>query len=407
MIDTSKAFDVASAPTQSTARKPSFTESAGRSAFEDALSKSRSDEKRWEAGLSAPSPVEVQRQSEPFVADEILLTTERGPIEPTGRDKAVRNEAVRNEAGGQAPVRRATDDEEVGPAVAEAAGRDEEQEEAASRAETIEAAEASEENTAGRTAKADVGEGAFALDAQEWDSEGEQDAAEASDSDVAEVDAEQLASGSQDPAGEEMLGEGQAQAETQSLDVDGADITFEVASGQAASVAEPSGASVPTPVAPTAPTLVESFGRQAFARSTQMQKAGAASPASLDMDDLVDQIAKVRGSMSTGRARVVVGEGSERLELTVLLRNGTVNIDARAVDASMAQSLAKGSAELSEALGKHGLSLGTMDTGGAGDGATARGDDSEAGESRGLAEAVSDTGAADPQTPRRGVRIVA
>ncbi len=152
-----------------------------------------------------------------------------------------------------------------------------------------------------------------------------------------------------------------------------------------------------------ATTFVDTWGRQAFSRSTQMHTETLDAPAELQLDELAEQIAKIRGNMVGGRARVVVGEGSERLSLTVLLHNGVVNIDARSVDADLVQSLEQGRAELAEALGKHGLDLGTMGTSSEHK-SQAQESETEAWED---VDGSTDEPVQGPQRQRRGVRVVA
>ena len=384
MIDTSKGFEPPeSVPTRGSARKRSFTEKIGHSAFEVALSKTQENEDAWEAGLNAsaqpprsqtadtPAPQDSHQTAGTTVAREVSTsTTESNTVEAT----------------------RAAAPDEDESAIEQAANSSEEADvDGEPKLETVSVAE---DQLALSDEAGDVAEGEASEDS-------------AAESVASNEPSLELAGDGNEPSDEstqeDVPTETSAEFDTE------ADVSFEVSSAPDASQAsDASSASAPTP--PTAgvtpQTFVESFGRQAFARSTQLHRAQTAAPASLDMNELVEQIAKVRGSMSTGRARVVIGEGSDRLALTVHLRNGTVNIDAKVADAGMAQTLERGAAELSEALGKHGLSLGTMDTGGSHSGTFAQSDESATSGPVGVEDTVLES-TSQQQRIRRGVRVVA
>ncbi len=400
MIDASKAFDVASSPNNRSSRKPTFTESAGRSAFEDALSKSRADDEHWEAGLSATS---VAPSSQAPEVGEIAIASERATSRSSGPDTRAAQDVrgPSSVSSGPEEAGNPVEEEPVAEDARQAASEDGDVDNA-NDAVNVEDAQSSE------AGGSEVGDGEFALEGAQWD-EADTTADSTEHSDGGTGEAEEVSADLSGETSETFGDEPDTEMSNANAELD-ADVQFEVAAVQSVDVnASPAAASTSgTTQAAPAPTFVENFGRQAFTRSTEMHKAATAPPASLDMDDLVDQIAKVRGSMSTGRARVVVGEGSDRLALTVLLRNGTVNIDARAADANMAESLAKGSAELSEALEKHGLSLGTMDTGGTGGDSAEDAQRSEAAQLHGATEVAGEAAkAAKGPIARRGVRIVA
>ena len=155
-----------------------------------------------------------------------------------------------------------------------------------------------------------------------------------------------------------------------------------------------------------------SLGRQAFARATSIQRAinaGGTAPAGvstkLDMQDVVDQIDKARGSMTGSRARVVIGEGAERVAIMVSVKNGVVDIDLKASDSGVANALAEGSEELAKALGNHGLSLGDMGTG------RETGEEAHKFQAEGSASGpvneYEDTAEEGESSIRHGVRVVA
>jgi hypothetical protein len=384
MIDTSKGFEPSeSVPMRSSNRKQSFTEKAGQSAFEMALSKSQEDDERWEAGLnaSAQSPLsQAEGMPAPQDSRDTAGTTGAHEVSTTARE----SNAI-EEASAPAP-------EEHESAIEE----------------TATSSEGADVDGEPMLEAASVDEGQIAVSEEDGalaDAGPSEDSA--ADSVASNEPSQELAGDGGEPSDESTQEDLQAEASPE-FDTE-ADISFDVNSAPDGSLAsEPSSSSAPTPPAAgtTPQTFVESFGRQAFARSTQLHRAQTAAPASLDMNELVEQIAKVRGSMSTGRARVVIGEGSDRLALTVHLRNGTVNIDAKVADAGMAQTLERGAAELSEALGKHGLSLGTMDTGGSRGETFAQNDEPAISGPVGVEETVLES-TSQHQRIRRGVRVVA
>lgn len=383
LIDTSKSFEPLEA--KDAPRKRSFTEKSGHSAFEEALIKWREQEESGESSVHA----DVQSQSTPERASQ--------NVSPSRQETS----AASSEPRGQGPVGEVSDS----GAPKSADGAEATQETVASASDEAAGTEIDSE-ASHEEVSAKGGELALSEDA--WSEVDAESAEESPQVDLAASDATEGLDGSGEEASGESLQDDAGTGEELQFDAD-PDVTFEVSNSPETSSA-PDMAPASAPSAPSAaaapPTFVESFGRQAFARSTQLHRAQTAAPASLNMNDLVEQIAKVRGSMTTGRARVVIGEGSDRLALTVQLRNGMVNIDARAADAGLAQSLERGSGDLAEALSKHGLSLGTMDTGGG------EGKMSEHREASGESErefGAEPTLEPATQTPRvrRGVRIVA
>lgn len=384
MIDTSKGFEAPeSVPTRSSTRKRSFTEKIGHSAFEVALSKSQEHEDQWEAGLNASSQApRSQTAGAPAPQDSHDTPGTTGAREVS---TSARESSTVEEASAAAP-------DEHESAIEETAKSSEEAD--VDGEPMLEAASVDEDQLA-------LSDDAGAM------AEGEPSEDTATES-VASNEPSQELAGDGDELPDESNQE-DVQAEMSAEFDTEADVSFEVSSAPDASQAsDASSVSAPTPPAAgaTPQTFVESFGRQAFARSTQLHRTQTAAPASLDMNDLVEQIAKVRGSMSTGRARVVIGEGSDRLALTVHLRNGTVNIDAKVADAGMAQTLERGAAELSEALGKHGLSLGTMDTGGSRGETFAQHDEPATSGTVGAEDTILES-TSQHQRIRRGVRVVA
>tara|TARA_R110002096_G_scaffold143328_4_gene299337 strand:- start:130082 stop:131251 length:1170 start_codon:yes stop_codon:yes gene_type:complete len=387
LIDTSKSFEPLEA--KDAPRKRSFTEKSGHSAFEDALIKWREQEDSGESSVHA----DAQPQSAP----EVTST----PRHVSSSRQETGTAAVQ-QGEGTAPAGKVSDND--GPNSTASDEAEATQDTVASASEEAITGSAIDSEASYEDVSAEGGE--LELSEEAWSEVDAEPAEEATPADLAASDAPEGLDGSGEEASGESLQDDAGSADEMQFDGD-PDVTFEVSSSpEASSAPDLAPANAPSAPAAAPSTFVESFGRQAFARSTQLHRAETAAPASLDMNDLVEQIAKVRGSMTTGRARVVIGEGSDRLALTVQLRNGMVNIDARVADAGLAQSLERGSSELAEALSKHGLSLGTMDTGGGG------GETLEHRESS--AESGAEFGAEpvlEPATQtsrvRRGVRIVA
>lgn len=386
MVDTSKSFEpVEIVSGKRTPRKQSFTEKSGHSAFEAALSKSQEEDSHWEAGLHA--------KGEPHAESRVSTTVSQETHEAPATGTRESGKPVQDLSGLDGRLPPSADDAE---------------------ASTEQLASALEEPVLTEDATREVNEsglsdaGEFLLDEEHWSQSADEPAADVPSEELTATDApNDVATDDGGHASEDLSEEFQSEQRVES-DAE-ADITFEASRARAAAPVLESPAIVTSESPSTGaapPTFVENFGRQAFARSTQLHRAQSAAPASLDMNELVEQITKVRGSMGTGRARVVIGEGNDRVALTVLVRNGTVNIDASVADVGMAQSLERGTAELSEALAKHGLSLGSMETGDS-KGETFGQPEQPTGHPPGIpAEPVLEPGS-QPQRLQRGVRVVA
>ncbi|MCP4448383.1 MAG: hypothetical protein GY811_24035 [Myxococcales bacterium] len=392
-IDASSGLELAESVSPKTfSRRRSFTEKIGHTAFEDALAKSKEREDSWEAGYHA--------EGQPRSAEAEPLPTKRPEHQEVRTATEASNETSDERIGTQGKTEKATTSDSTRP-------DDAPHDEAAAEGSTVDASDGATVAETNATGETDVvGELALAETAATEDDTSDVDPSapeELASTEGMEAEGER---GSE--LKEEFSDEGTGQS-TLKLDSE-TEVEFEIGETELATPLDATNARAAssTAAAPASapPTFVESFGRQAFARSTQLHKTVSAAPAQLDMNDLVEQIAKVRGSMTGGRARIVVGEGSERLALTVMLRNGTVDIDARVADVGMAQSLERGSAELSEALSKHGLSLGTMDTGSSG-GESGESDDHPGPDSSVAAEENPQKLSTTSHRLRRGVRIVA
>lgn len=112
----------------------------------------------------------------------------------------------------------------------------------------------------------------------------------------------------------------------------------------------------------------------------------------------------VEGQLGHDRARVVVGEGDQRVEISVEARHGHIRVEMAAATPELAQSLRGHTQDLQAALSERGLSLGSFSASADGRQPQAHAPTEDADEPS--APASSTTSTPEP-TPRRGVRAIA
>lgn len=337
-------------------RKRSVTQEMGRDAFEKALSLSRERDDASEVGYAASF---LQPRPQSRVESGAARSPQAGSESPGAAPAPTRSD----HAGAQGGVAESDSGVEAMEADENVDSRLDETSSAEAEGEPLE--NAVEESTPSLEIEPAVEAEPEAASAEPMEASAEEISELESQSTRGGEDAENQAES--EPSDEqELSAEIEWSEELDAVEAEFSDFESGVPSSKDAetnSVARvSSNSSLAAPV-----TFVEAWGKQAFAKATTLHRSGKQSApsqvGSVDLEDLADQIAKARGTMSGGRARIVVGEGSERVALTVLLRNGTVSLDARAADAALAENLARSSGELAEALGRHGLALGDMATG--------------------------------------------
>ena len=115
--------------------------------------------------------------------------------------------------------------------------------------------------------------------------------------------------------------------------------------------------------------------------------------------------------VGSARANVTIGEGADRVTVTIAATQHHVRVAAAAATPEMANALQRGAGELREQLRQHGLNLSELSAGTQGDSSSQPRPEQErqAPESRPSTPAAK--AASEPETttraPRAGVRVVA
>lgn len=382
-------------------RKKSVTQEMGTSLFEQALAAEKRDTASSEVGYGLLYPKANAHTPEKGGAE----------IAKSYSEKSEGVDAQRPTAGTERAEQRAEPlamEEE--PLSEESAVEQNEAVESRSDAAEIEAQAANENSREGVEIEGEL-ESSELYEMSEIEADAEN--TEAGDELGGEIQADAgLGNGSEEEASEQgQQFEGEELFEDVTIDSEVFGVEKNTAVKAASQAAANSSVEIAAPSSDLSQTGTTGLGREAFARATTVQRAANATQASptssatdIDMQEVVDQIEKARGTMSGSRARVVLGEGSDRIAMMVSVKNGVVDIDLKASDAAIADALANGSEELSSALSKHGLSLGDMGSDADGQGNSefeANGEGSapttEYGDNNGRAQSVL----------RRGVRVVA
>ncbi len=380
-LRTTPSAQVDASPLPSKRRKHSVTQTMGRAVFEAALHAEKKEQLANEVGygvaMQPTRPVEVSR-----------------PIEIPKNSNAQPAESISEEAmGGSSEIERKS--------VSESSL---ERPEEAGDAEAV-SEELREE------------EGALGLEMEAAETEPSEPAEEAQAIAAEPLSDESLHSDSGGGEGLQESFEEPSSSQDDTMEMDLPEMEFEVemlakatSSSNVVAIVESSGEGKSLPSGfDSAQTLNASYGKDAFARATSATRYSsdvkpAAALGATDLKELVDQIEKVRGSMTGSRARVVVGEGSERIAMIVSVKDGIVNVDLKASDTGVAGALTDNAQELAEALGQHGLTLGDM-----GGDANHSSEESSESEKRGDVSAAEEPAGrvATTSTLGSGVRVVA
>ncbi len=205
----------------------------------------------------------------------------------------------------------------------------------------------------GSDAVGDLVEGADA-DVQPSASAAEETTDGAAESSGAELDSEIWV-----PEDGEEIGSSMAEGESSEA-AGGAIDDVDVAGEESAALDAEPVAKVSTPKGPqTTGTQVPQQAQRLAAPDGTPQLRSAAQPegAAPGSAESVDERMETYTRMSGNRARVVIGEGQNRIGVSVLVRAGAAEVSITAANSQEAQALARSSGQLAEALKAQGLAL--------------------------------------------------